>query len=169
MAAVAGTQSRTDPYRNFLFRIQIGGAYVAGVSQVSGLSRSVTPVKYRVGGDPNTHVAPGSVDWPAITLSRGLTTDTAFQQWANTCWSYQQANGQTGSTAPVSLKDFRQTIIIEVYDVSGQKVLTYTVYNCWVSNWSALSELDANDNSLAIESMTIQNEGWELQFNGSSS
>ncbi len=173
MPAVGGTNTPSDPYRNFLFRIQVsgvGGGYVAGVNAVSGLTRTVNTVPYRTGGDPNTHVAPGSVVWPPITLSRGLTNDKAFQTWANTCWSYANVKGLVGQNAkPVSLKDFRQTLIIEVYDVSGAKVLTYTVYNCWVSEWNALPELNAGGNALAIESMVIQNEGWELEFAASSS
>ncbi len=166
MAAVAGQSTRTDPYRNFLFRIQTTpGGYVAGVSNVSGLTRSVKPVPYRVGGDPNTHVAPGPISWAPITISRGLTQDTAFQDWANTCYAYNNIQGQVGqNAAPVSLTSFRRTLIIELYDVSGSKVLTYTVYNCWVSDWNALPELDAIEGAVAIESATIQHEGWELTF-----
>ncbi|UCE46193.1 MAG: phage tail protein, partial [Phycisphaerales bacterium] len=49
----------------------------------------------------------------------------------------------------------------EVYNEAGQLVLAYKVYRCWVSSYQALPELDANANEVAIESIVLQNEGWE--------
>ena len=37
----------------------------------------------------------------------------------------------------------------------------YKVYRCWVSEYQALPELDANAHVIAIEHMVVQNEGWE--------
>jgi phage tail-like protein len=61
----------------------------------------------------------------------------------------------------VSLKDFRKDITIELYNEAGQKVIAYNVYRCWVSEYQSLPELDANGNAVAIQSITLQNEGWE--------
>jgi phage tail-like protein len=61
----------------------------------------------------------------------------------------------------VSLADFRKDIIIEVYNEAGQLALAYKVYRCWVSEFQALPDLDAKANEVAIETMTLQNEGWE--------
>ena len=43
----------------------------------------------------------------------------------------------------------------------GVVAKAYKVYRCWVSEYQAIPELDSNANAVAIESMTVQNEGWE--------
>jgi phage tail-like protein len=42
---------RFDPYKNFKFRVQWDGRYVAGVSKVSGLRRTTQVISHRAGGD----------------------------------------------------------------------------------------------------------------------
>jgi phage tail-like protein len=61
----------------------------------------------------------------------------------------------------VSLRDFRKPITIEMYNEAGQLVIAYNVYRCWPSSYSAMPELDAAGNAVAIESLTLENEGWE--------
>ena len=81
-----------------------------------------------------------------ITLERGVTHDTEFEQWANKVWNFGAGLG-----AEVSLKDFRKDIIIEVYNEAGQLAIAYKVYRCWVSEYQALPDLDANANAVAIQ------------------
>jgi phage tail-like protein len=87
-----------------------------------------------------------------------VTHDTEFEQWANKVWNYGAGLG-----AEVSLKDFRKDIIIDLFNEAGQKVLSYKVYRCWVSEYQALPELDANGNAVAIETLTLQNEDHDLR------
>ena len=113
-------------------------------------------VSHREGGDPSTsRKSPGRSTYDAITLSRGVTMDTAFEQWANKVWNYGSGLG-----SEVSLKDFRKDIIIEVYNEAGQLALAYNVYRCWVSEYHALPDLDANANLVAIQEIKLENEGW---------
>jgi len=149
--------SRFDPYRNFKFRIKWDGKYVAGVSRVSPLRRVTDVVEHRQGGDPNTvRKSPGLTRFDSITLERGVTHDLEFQGWANKVWSLQAGFG-----AEVSLKDFRKNIVLELYNEAGQLVIAYFLYRCWPSEYSALPDLDANDNAVALERLTIEMEGWE--------
>ena len=148
---------RYDPYKNFKFRVMWDGKYVAGVSKVGGLTRTTQVVTHREGGSPSlAHRSPGQTEYNAITLERGVTHDAEFEQWANKVWTYGNAPGQE-----VSLKDFRKDIIIELYNEAGQKALAYKVYRCWVSEYTALPELDASANAVAIQSLKLENEGWE--------
>jgi phage tail-like protein len=148
---------RLDPYKGFKFRVKWDGQYIAGVSRVSGLNRSTEVTTIREGADPSSSIKmPGRTEYDAITLSRGVTHDPAFEQWANKVW---QVKSQVGGEA--SLADFRKDITIELLNEAGQLVLAYNVFRCWPSNYSALVELDANTSVLAIESITLQNEGWE--------
>ena len=109
------------------------------------------------GGDPSsTRKSPGRTEYEAITLERGVTHDKEFEQWANKVWSYGAGLG-----AEVSLKDFRKDIIIEVYNETGQLVIAYKVFRCWVSEFQAMPDLDANANAVAIQHIKLENEGWE--------
>ena len=66
-----------------------------------------------------------------------------------------------GPGAEVSLKDFRKDIVIEVYNEAGQLVLAYKVFRCWVSEYQALPDLDANSDAVMLEHIRLENEGWE--------
>lgn len=148
---------RYDPYKTFQFRVMWDGKYVAGVSKVSGLTRTTQVVKHREGGAPGlAHHSPGQTEYSAITLERGVTHDLEFEKWASKVWTYGNQAGKE-----VSLKDFRKDIIIELYNEAGQKVLAYKVYRCWVSEYTALPDLDASANSVAIQKIKLENEGWE--------
>ncbi len=57
--------------------------------------------------------------------------------------------------------DFRKDIIIDMFNEAGQKVISYKVYRCWVSEYQALPDLDANANAVAIQHIKLENEGWE--------
>ena len=148
---------RFDPYKNFKFRVKWDGRYVAGVNAISALRRTTQVVEYRDGGDPSTvRKSPGRTSFDPITMSRGVTHDPEFEQWANKVWAYGQAAG-----SEMSLKDFRKDLIIELYNEAGQLVIAYKVYRAWVSEYVALADLDAHANAVAIQSITIQHEGWE--------
>jgi phage tail-like protein len=155
MPAFTVNTHRFDPYKSFKFRVKWDGRYVAGVSKVTALKRSTEPVSHREGGDPSTpRVSPSSWKSEPVTLERGVTHDLDFEAWANLVYS-------TDGDAAISLRNFRKDVIIELLNEQGVKVKAYNVYRCWVSEYTTLPDLDANTNAIAIESMVLQNEGWE--------
>ena len=157
MPSFSVNSSRFDPYKNFKFRLKWDGRYVAGVSKVGALKRTTEVVKHRDGGDPSSsRKSPGRTEYEAITLERGVTHDIEFERWANKVWNFGSGLG-----AEVSLKDFRKDVILEFYNEAGQLALAYKVYRCWVSEFQALPDLDANANAVAIQHMKLENEGWE--------
>jgi phage tail-like protein len=160
MAQFTANPLRFDPYKNFKFRVRWDGRVVAGISKVGALKRTTEVVKHREGGDPSTsRKSPGRTEYEAITLERGVTHDPDFEQWANKVWNYGSAPGPE-----VSLKDFRRDILIELYNEAGQKVIAYKVFRCWVSEFQAQPDLDANANAVAIQSIKLENEGWERDY-----
>lgn len=157
MAQFSVNAERFDPYKNFKFRVRWDGRYVAGISKVSALKRTTDVVEHRVGGDPSTvRKSPGQTKYEAITLERGVTHDKDFEQWANKVWNFGSGLG-----AEVSLRDFRKDVILEVYNEAGQLALAYKVFRCWASEFQALPELDASANAVAIQTLKLENEGWE--------
>jgi phage tail-like protein len=157
MAEFTANPQRFDPYKNFKFRVKWDGRYVAGVSKVSALKRSTEVIEHRDGASASTSVkAPGRTKYEAITIERGVTHDLEFEAWAAKVWQIGAAAG-----AEVSLADFRKNLILDFFNEAGQVVISYRIYNCWVSEYQALPDLDANANAVAIQHIKIENEGWD--------
>ena len=118
------------------------------------LTRTTAPVTHRVGGDAShDRRSPGLTTYTSVTLERGVTHDPAFEAWANKVASL---------TAPgISLPDFRKDITIDVFNEADQLVISYHMYRCWVSEFTALPALDAATAATAIQTIKLENEGWE--------
>jgi phage tail-like protein len=160
MAQFTTNPQRFDPYKNFKFRVKWDGRFVAGVSKVSALKRTTEVVKHREGGDPSTsRKSPGRTEYEAVTLERGVTHDVEFERWANKVWNFGSGLG-----AEVSLADFRKDITIEVYNEAGQLAIAYKLFRCWPSDYQSASDLDANANAVLIQTLKLENEGWERDF-----
>jgi phage tail-like protein len=146
---------RIDPYKNFKFQVVWDGRVVAGVSKVSALKRTTEVVSHREGGDVSSpRHSPGTSKFEPLTLERGVTHDTDFEEWANMVHN-------TNGDAAVSLKNYKRDLLINVMNLQGTVVKSYRVFRCWVSEYTALPELDANGNAVMIETIVLQNEGWE--------
>jgi phage tail-like protein len=159
MAQFTVNAQRFDPYKNFKFRVfWVGNTIpVAGISKVSALKRTTEVVKHREGGDPSSsRKSPGRTEYEAITLERGVTHDPEFEKWASKVWNFGAGLG-----SEVSLKGFRKDILIELYNEAGQLAIRYKVYRCWVSDFQAQADLDGNANAVLIQSIKLENEGWE--------
>ncbi|MEL6528832.1 MAG: phage tail protein [Pseudomonadota bacterium] len=165
MSANSKAIAQTAPYLSFRFHLKWDGRFVAGFTRVSSLSRSTKVVANRAGGEPATaRRMPGQSEYEAITFERGMTHDSAFEEWANKVWDYPKTVNDEGSPSSkdeVSLEDFRRDMVLEVYNEAGQMVMAYNIYRCWVSEYQAMPELDAESEAVAIQSLVLQNEGWE--------
>jgi phage tail-like protein len=151
---------RFDPYKAFKFRLKWDGRYVAGISRVGPLRRETEVIHHREGGDPSSsRKSPGRTEFDAITLERGVTHDPEFEQWANKVW-----NLGAGLGAEVSLEDFRKDVQLELYNEAGQLAIAYRIFRCWVSEYQALPELDANAAGIAFQRIRLENEGWERDY-----
>jgi phage tail-like protein len=147
--------NRVDPYKNFKFRILWDGKTVMGVSKIGTLKRTTEVVKHRDGGDNSTdHKSPGRTSYDAISVERGITHDPEFEAWANKVHPY------SGDTA-MDLAAYKKNLTLEMMDEKGHVVYRYFLYDCWVSEYTAIPELNANANAVAIESLKIELEGWD--------
>jgi len=154
MAQFTVNPARFDPYKNFKFRVKWDGRYVAGVSKVGALKRTTEVVKHRDGGDPSTsRKSPGRSEFEAVTLERGVTHDVEFEKWANMVHTYD------GDPA-MDLAGYKKDLTLEVLNEKGQVAKRYHLFRCWISEYSALPDLDANANAVAIEHLKVELEGW---------
>lgn len=157
MAQFSVNPHRFDPYKDFKFRVKWDGRYVAGISRVSELQRTTEVITHREGGDPSaSRRSPGQTTYAPVILERGVTHDLEFEQWAGKVW-----NVTGGPGTEVSLADFRKDLVLELYNEAGQLALAYHLYRCWVSEYVALPELDANGGRVALQRLVIENEGWQ--------
>lgn len=156
--AFQATVLKYDPYRKFKFLVKWDNLYVAGVSKISALTKSVEPVDWRTGGDHNgTAKVPGMTKYEPITLERGLSADARFMDWMKLVNTYQAAGG----TVIESFHKFRKNLIIEVYNLPNEKVMSVSVFNAWPSKLT-VADFDAKANELAIEVLELQHEGWQI-------
>jgi phage tail-like protein len=145
---------RLDPYKNFKFRVKWDGRYIAAVSTISALKRTTESVQHRDGGSSTSRLSPGNTFFEPITLQRGLSHDTEFEDWANLVFN-------SSADAAMSLATYKKDIVIELFNLQGTPVISYRVYRCWVSEYQPLPELDANRSCIAFEKIVLQHEGWE--------
>ncbi|HEV2890602.1 MAG TPA: phage tail protein [Frankiaceae bacterium] len=153
MAQFTVNATRFDPYKSFMFRVRWDGNYVAGLSKMSALKRTTTPVVHRDGADPSRErKSPGVTKYEGVTLERGVTHDPEFEKWANLVHSLQN---------PISLKSFRKDVTLDVFNEAGQRVMSYNLHRCWVSEYQAMPQLDAANAAVAIETIKLELESWE--------
>ena len=145
---------RLDPYKNFKFQVKWDGKTVLGISKVSSLKRTTEVVKHRSGGDNSfDHKSPGRTSYEAVTMERGVTHDLEFEKWANLVHTYQ---GDPG----MDLVNYKKDLVLEVMNERGQVALRYFMFRCWVSEFTAVPDLDGNANATAIENIKIEIEGF---------
>lgn len=151
-------QTRFDPYKNHRFLVYFGNSTepVLGVSKVSGLKRSSDVIEYKEGGNAIISKGLGRTKYEPITLERGVSHATEFEEWANAAQVLTKGHPST------SLKNLRKPIVrIVLLNEAGQPVKRYVLHNCWVSEFQVISDLDAGGNAVAIEHVKIEHEGWE--------
>jgi phage tail-like protein len=132
--------ARVDPYKNFLFLVEIDGITQASFADCSGFSSHVEVVEYREGGDPNTvRKLPGKTSYPDITLKRGLTSSSELYDWHRTAveGQIQRKNGS-----------------VVVLDDKLAEQVRWNFTGAWISKWEGPA-LTAKGNDVAIETLTI--------------
>jgi phage tail-like protein len=130
-----------DPYRSYMFKLEIMGVTEGHFTECSGFDVSVHPIRYREGGDHEVvHAIPGRVEYGDVTLKYGLTESR--QLWD---WFVGAVQGR------VERKNV--SIVIVPSDGAGEGP-RWNLYNSWPSRWRA-APLDAMDREVAIESLTI--------------
>lgn len=147
---------RIDPYKNFKFRVIWDNEPVAGLSKMSALKRMTEVIEWREAGGPSiVRKLPGRTKFEPITLEAGLTHDIKFMAWAD------QVNNPQGDAA-MSLLNYRKEVVVEVLNLQGTPALSFKLQRAWVSEFQAIPELDANANAIAIQTLKLEFEGFEI-------
>ena len=179
----------TDPVRNFRFLVTfqpqdtgntgLGTMTIPmGFTSVSGLAVTTDSIPYREGGYNTTvHQIPGQTSFTPLTLQRGVILGSK-QNWD---WMKQLfATVQAGGSSLDPGKNFRCDLEIAVLNhpvpsanadvntgaataAADEVAMRFKVYNAWPTT-VAYSDLNAGDNALYVEQMTLVHEGFDLNW-----
>ncbi len=137
------------PLVKFHFQVEWGGTKI-GFTEVSGLDVETEVIEYRNGASPEYSKVkmPGMQKFSNITLKRGtFASDNEYFAWWNT----------------VKLNTIeRRDITINLLNEEHEPVVTWKVKNAWPTKIQA-TDLKADGNEVAIESMEIVHEGLIIQ------
>jgi phage tail-like protein len=150
-SAAGAAPPRHEPacVRRHELRVFWDGKAVAGVSRVRGLGQLTEIVTVNEGGDPDSsHKVPRRTKYDSVTLTRGITSDAAFEAWADA----MRASGPGGG-APPPRKDVR----IELYDRERRLTVAWLLKSALPIKYQA-PDLNAAGN-VAIEELTLAHEG----------
>ena len=190
MATVINNRSSqlTDPLRNFRFLVtfQPQGEFAKnglgltqatiGFTSVSGLSVATDSIPYREGGYNTTvHQIPGQTTFTPLTLQRGVLLGTKQNwDWMRNLFATVTAAGTTRAVD----QNFRCDLEIAVlsHPIPGSPnendtttksddhvAMRFKVYNAWPTS-VAYSDLNAGDNALLVEQMTLVHEGFDINW-----
>jgi phage tail-like protein len=188
----------SDPLRSFKFNVFIpvqpqgaptGGVARLGFMSMQGLGISIEPLTYREGGDNvTTRKMPGQADFNPITLSRGLfPSDWDNWYWMTNLFTAMYGGGVNPLLNAAVPGDFRTVMYINVlqhpnntptapgsvtYQNSWQQQnsivqVSIKLYSAWISTLS-YSDMDAGGNAVAVEQMSLNYEGFDMVWGGTS-
>lgn len=145
------------PLPKFHFLVEWGDGFQIGFTEASGLSFETEVIEYREGNSPkyNKLKQPGLTKFSDITLKRGTFEGDHdfYTQWKET-YFFQEGNS-TGSR-------FRRTVSIKLLNENHEPIITWVVENAWPSKLES-TDLKADANEVAIESLTLVHEGLTIQ------
>jgi phage tail-like protein len=143
----------------FVVRVdEHGGAKDLGKWQsCSGLKVEFNPVPVRSGGDyTSIKYLPGNLTYPKVTLKRAVERNSSdvVQRWLR-----KAANDWI--TAAETTKGAPGQVTITLHDTCGQVVMTWHLVNARPFAWTG-PDLDANSSKVAVETLELVHEGFEV-------
>ena len=137
--------TRTDPYRNFRFRVEIGGIDQGGFREVSVADSAQDPIEYREGTHPPTmRKIPGLIKYGNVTLKWGVTDSMDLYNWRKAI-----EDGKTSGN--------RKNMAVVLLDEEGKEKSRWEFSNAWPTKYDP-ADFNATANEIAIETLEIAHE-----------
>jgi phage tail-like protein len=195
---------RTDPLRNFKFRVSISPKSAdgnlannlsqigeLGFAQVSGISVTNEVISYREGGmNTHPHKMVAQSDFAPVSFARGAFAGQD-QLWKWQKFIHAWLGGGVAGEQGLAMGDgdYRCDIVVRVYDhphtaselnsgnlkyqwdggvqsdsiTPGNVKFAFKLFNAWPGAY-ALTDLNAGDNGILIQSMTVHHEGFYVAW-----
>ncbi len=146
-----------DKFTNFKFCVEIDGIIGAGFNEITGMEIETDVIEYREGCDASTpRKFRGQTKYSDITLKRGMSSDLDF--WNLQRRTFDAFTGALGFASPV----YRFGMYIIQKDMSGAEVRVWRVEKGWVNKYT-LTDFSGDGSEVAMEEITVANEGWFLE------
>ena len=132
------------------FGLEFDGVVIKQIQEVTGLKMDVDVIDLKENTNDGKYVnkrLPGRPQPGEVTLTRGLTDDTAFDEWIKKSRFADMAQARKGGA-------------IIVYDHMGSPLKRYKLTNAWPKSLE-LGSLKAGDTSVLTEKLTLTHEGCE--------
>ena len=140
--------TRTDPYRNCRYRVEIDGIDQGGFREVAIADSSQDAIEYREGTHPPTlRKLPGLVKSGNVTLKWGVTDSMDLYKWRKAV-----EDGKTSAN--------RKNMAIVLMDEEGKEKARWNFSNAWPTKYDP-ADLNATANEIAIETLEIAHEKME--------
>ncbi len=145
---MADASQRTDPFRNYLFRVEIDGIQTAAFSEATVPNASTDVVEYREGTDPSYFRKLGGLSkFGDLTLKKGLTVSLDLYEW----YHVVETSGPDAG---------RKNISLMLTDSAGNVTARWNILNAWPIGYEA-SGMNASSNEVEIETFTVTLEKME--------
>lgn len=136
------------------FGLEFDGVVIKQITEVSGLKieQDVIELKENSATDGKYTVKKlaGRPKAGEITVTRGLTDDSSFEDWIKKSHFGKMTDARKGGA-------------ILVFDFEGTELKRYEMLNAWPKSLE-VSTLKAGDTSVLTEKLTITHEGLKIQF-----
>ena len=141
-------RTEVDPYRNFIFKVEIAGITQAGFSEATIAENSNDQIEYREGDEvPTARKMPGVAKYGDITLKWGLTDSRELWNWRQ-----QIINGKVE----------RKNVSVLVFDGEGNEKVRWQFTRAWPLKYE-VADFTAKGNDVAVMQLTLCHEGMTQQ------
>lgn len=161
--------SKIDAVESFRFTVSFDGMVRAGFSDVSSPKATYGKGEYREGNGPEmVQLHAGLMKCEDVTLSRGLTTNQDFYDWAKTVFDNEKLPGGlpvVGQGPNAALfagsMDYKRDVTITLWHRGGQPVKQWVLYNAFPVSFSPGSDMAASeDTEKAMEELVLAYENF---------
>jgi len=138
------------PLTTFNFFVELDGVNLGYFKECSGVDSETEIIEHKevnAQGKMIIRKVPGAMKWADITLKKSI--DAAKDLWE---WRLQVEQG--------TIKDARRNGSIVLVDHEGAEVARWNFTMGWPSKWKG-ADLNAGENNVAVEEITITHEGLE--------
>jgi phage tail-like protein len=141
-----------DPY-SATFIVEVDGQSLGRFHEVSGLELTIDSEEIVEGGQNNfIHKVPGRMRWPNIVLSRGVTQNDVFLDWA------RESSGEAFEGHGNKIGRF--TVAITMTNRQGKRLRTWEIEGAFPVRWKG-PNFAAADESVLVEELEITHHGFK--------
>ncbi len=139
-----------DPLIGARFALDVDGVVSAFFASASGFNNSSEVVTHQAvdaSGKSVIQKIPGDLTWDDLTLTRGITDDSALWDWRQKVIDGDVVGARANGS-------------VIMYNQAGEEVARFNFTNGWPSSWKG-PDVSSEDQAVAIEEITIAHEGLE--------